>query len=51
MLHGDSEGKHGTEMEDILIMYFVAKSHAHSYCHLASVVASALNWAELRTAI
>ena len=29
MSHGDSVEKHGTEMEDILIMHLIAKTHTN----------------------
>ena len=38
-------------MEDILVVHFIAKSHTYGSRRLASVVATALKWAELRTAI
>ena len=39
-------GKHGTEIKDILIMHFIAKSYAHSGCCLTSGMATARSWAE-----
>ena len=40
--------KHGTEMEDVLIMHFIAKSHAYSCSRFTGVVTATGNTAELR---
>ena len=43
--------EHGTEMKDILIMHFIAKTHTYSGCGFAGVMATAGNRAELHYAI
>ena len=43
--------KHDTEMEDILIVHFVAEPHTNSRCRFTGVVAAARFWAELHNAI
>ena len=44
-------GTHGAEMENILVVHFIAKPHTYGSRRLANVVATALKWAELRMAI
>ena len=41
--------EHGTEMEDVLIMHFIAKTDTNGRGRIASVMATARGWAELHT--